>query len=123
MAQFHFVEDYERHVAQLIEKYPIDEAMSLAVGGSYHEIGAIEADILRYTGLKDAMSLIDPWMRKRATRIGAWRVHERRIHGCRYCSISTRLRQNQNSKQLQIFTSSSTQHSVGRQSGRLCVSF
>jgi ubiquinone/menaquinone biosynthesis C-methylase UbiE len=59
MAQFHFAEDYERHVAQLIEKYPIDEAMSLAVGGSYHEIGAIEADILRYTGLKDGMSLID----------------------------------------------------------------
>jgi hypothetical protein len=32
MAESHFVEDYERLVAQLIEKYPIDEAMSLAVG-------------------------------------------------------------------------------------------
>jgi len=47
MAQFHFIEDYERHVAHLIKKYPIDEAMSLAIGGSYQEIGTIEADILR----------------------------------------------------------------------------
>jgi ubiquinone/menaquinone biosynthesis C-methylase UbiE len=59
MAQFHFVEDYERHVADLIEKHPMDEAMSLAVGGSFNEIGAIEADILRYAGLKDGMTLID----------------------------------------------------------------
>jgi ubiquinone/menaquinone biosynthesis C-methylase UbiE len=59
MAEFHFVEDYERLVAQLIEKYPIDEAMSLAVGGRYHEVGAIEADIMRYAGLKHGMSLID----------------------------------------------------------------
>jgi ubiquinone/menaquinone biosynthesis C-methylase UbiE len=59
MAQFHFVEDYERLVGQLIEKYPIDEAMSLAVGGRYEEVGAIEADIMRYAGLKDGMSLID----------------------------------------------------------------
>jgi ubiquinone/menaquinone biosynthesis C-methylase UbiE len=59
MPQFHFVEDYERLVARLIEEYPIDEAMSLAVGGRYHEIGAIEADIMRYAGLKDGMSLID----------------------------------------------------------------
>jgi len=57
MAQF--VEDHEKEVANLIEKYPIDEAMSLAVGGAYHEIGVIEADILRYSGLKDGMSLID----------------------------------------------------------------
>ena len=63
MAQFHFVEDYEKLVANLIEKYPIDEAMSIAVGGgSYHEyreIGATEAEILRYAGLKDGMSLVD----------------------------------------------------------------
>lgn len=33
MAQFHYVEDYERLVSELISKHPIDEAMSLAVGG------------------------------------------------------------------------------------------
>jgi ubiquinone/menaquinone biosynthesis C-methylase UbiE len=59
MAQFHFVEAYEKLVAQLIEKYPIDEAMSIAVGGRYLEVGTIEADIMRYAGLKDGMSLID----------------------------------------------------------------
>jgi ubiquinone/menaquinone biosynthesis C-methylase UbiE len=59
MAQFHFVEEYERLVAQLIEKYPIDEAMSLAVGGLYQKIGTIEADVLRYAGLTNGMSVID----------------------------------------------------------------
>jgi ubiquinone/menaquinone biosynthesis C-methylase UbiE len=59
MAQFHFIEDYEKHVADLIEKYPIDEAMSLAVGGLYQEVGLIEIGALRYAGLKDGMSLID----------------------------------------------------------------
>ena len=43
MAQFHFVEEYEKHVAQLIKDYPLDEAMRLAVGGGFQEIGAIEA--------------------------------------------------------------------------------
>jgi len=59
VAEFHFVEDYERHIAQLIANYPLDEAMSLAVGGGYEELGSIEADILRYAGLKDGLSLID----------------------------------------------------------------
>jgi ubiquinone/menaquinone biosynthesis C-methylase UbiE len=59
MAQFHFVEDYERVVSHLIEQYPIDEAMDLAVGGRYDEIGPVEVDVLRYAGLKDGMTLID----------------------------------------------------------------
>jgi SAM-dependent methyltransferase len=59
MAEFHFVEDYERHAAHLIKNHPLDEAVSLAIGGGYEEFGRIEADILRYAGLKDGMSLID----------------------------------------------------------------
>jgi SAM-dependent methyltransferase len=59
MAEFHFVEDYERHVANLIANYPLDEAMSLAVGGGFELVGAIEVDILRFFGLEDGMSLID----------------------------------------------------------------
>ena len=47
MAKFHFIEDYERHVANLIATHPIDEAMSLAVGGSYELVGGIEHDLLR----------------------------------------------------------------------------
>ncbi len=59
MAQFHFVEDYVKLVDVLCSAHPLDEAMSLAVGGDYHRIGQIERDILRYAGLKDGMSLID----------------------------------------------------------------
>jgi ubiquinone/menaquinone biosynthesis C-methylase UbiE len=59
MARFHFVEDYERHVAHLLATHPVDEAMSLAVGGSYEYIGAIERDLLLHTGLRNGMKLID----------------------------------------------------------------
>jgi ubiquinone/menaquinone biosynthesis C-methylase UbiE len=59
MAKFHFIEDYERHVANLIAAHPIDEAMSLAVGGSYELVGGIEHDLLRHLGLKDGMALMD----------------------------------------------------------------
>ena len=59
MTKFHFVEDYERHVTKLLEQHSEDEAMSLAVGGSYAEFGAIEGDILAYGGLKHGMSVID----------------------------------------------------------------
>jgi ubiquinone/menaquinone biosynthesis C-methylase UbiE len=59
MAEFHFVEDYERYVADLVEQHPIDEAMALAVGGLYEEIGTIERLILEYAGLEDGMMVID----------------------------------------------------------------
>ena len=59
MAQFHFVEDYERHVAALKAAHPIDEAMSLAVGGNYHLAGEIEVDLLKKAGLRDGMAIFD----------------------------------------------------------------
>ncbi|MGF1498782.1 MAG: class I SAM-dependent methyltransferase [Elainellaceae cyanobacterium] len=59
MAQFHFVEDYEAHVKNLLATKPLDEAMSDAVGGNYHETGDIERSILVYAGLKNGMKLID----------------------------------------------------------------
>lgn len=60
MAQFHFIEDYERLVARLVQTYPIDEAMSLAVGGGSYEIfGQMEAEIVQAAGLKDGMRLVD----------------------------------------------------------------
>jgi ubiquinone/menaquinone biosynthesis C-methylase UbiE len=61
MAQFHFVEDYERAVAHLIATMPIDDAMSAAVGevGTYSKIGAIERDLLVWSGLKDGLSIVD----------------------------------------------------------------
>jgi SAM-dependent methyltransferase len=59
MAQFHFVEDYERHVSHLLTHHPIDEAMSLAVGGDYDHIGKVERSVLRQMGLVDGMFVID----------------------------------------------------------------
>ncbi len=59
MAEFHFVEDYERVIANLIATYPLDEAMSLAVGGNYDLIGTIERDLLRHCGLANGMSIFD----------------------------------------------------------------
>jgi ubiquinone/menaquinone biosynthesis C-methylase UbiE len=59
MAEFHFVEDYQNWIRTLIATYPLDEAMSLAVGGYYEAYGAIERAILHYAGLQNGMSLID----------------------------------------------------------------
>lgn len=59
MAEFHFVQDYVEHVKNLKEKYPLDEAMSMAVGGDYERIGAIAADILVSEGLSDGDRLLD----------------------------------------------------------------
>jgi ubiquinone/menaquinone biosynthesis C-methylase UbiE len=59
MAEFHFVADYEKYVAKLVSTYPIDEAMAHAVGGHYELFGLIEAQILRATGLRKGMSVVD----------------------------------------------------------------
>jgi len=60
MAQFHFVEDYERLIAHMIATHPIDEAMALAVGGGpYETFGQMEADILAAAGLVEGMRVID----------------------------------------------------------------
>ena len=59
MAQFHFVEDYQRLVDDLIARFPLDQAMSIAVGGSFDLFGPIEAQLLADVGLKNGMALID----------------------------------------------------------------
>lgn len=59
MAEFHFVEDYEKHVANLVKTHGLDEGMSLAVGGSYEVIGNIQAEILMKLGLKGGMRIAD----------------------------------------------------------------
>lgn len=59
MAEFHFVEDYEKLVDRLVAEHPLDDAMAMAVGGAYDHIGQIEVDILRCAGLRGGMSLID----------------------------------------------------------------
>jgi ubiquinone/menaquinone biosynthesis C-methylase UbiE len=59
MPKVHFVEDYERHVAELMASHPLDEAMSLAVGGQYDEFGKLMTDILVNLGVRGGMSLVD----------------------------------------------------------------
>ncbi len=55
----HFVRDYRRLVRRLKADYPIDEAMSLAVGGSYAETGGKLADIMQRAGLQSGHRLLD----------------------------------------------------------------
>lgn len=59
MAQFHYVDDYEKLVTNLIATYPMEEAMSIAVGGRYEEIGLILSEVLVQNGLVNGMKLID----------------------------------------------------------------
>ena len=60
MAKFHFVEDYERHVAALVDRLPLDEAMAQAVGGGvFDTVGGIEGSILRHAGLQNGMFVVD----------------------------------------------------------------
>jgi SAM-dependent methyltransferase len=59
MPRAHFVEDYERLVDNLLGRFPLDEAMSKAVGGSYDRIGALQVDILTASGLSSGMSVLD----------------------------------------------------------------
>lgn len=55
----HFVQDYNALVRDLIAKHPLDEAMSIAIGGSYDEIGPMLVQLLVDCGLRDGMSIVD----------------------------------------------------------------
>lgn len=57
--QYHSVAEYERYVTRLIAAHPLDEAMSLAVGGDYERIGDIASDIVVQAGARDGMALLD----------------------------------------------------------------
>lgn len=59
MPQFHFVEDYEKLVAELVATLPLDEAMSRAVGGDFERTGQVQCAVLRHLGLRDGQALID----------------------------------------------------------------
>jgi ubiquinone/menaquinone biosynthesis C-methylase UbiE len=58
-SNYHFVDEYRAHVQQLMAQYPLDEAMSLAVGGDYDGTGKALVAILQNCGLSEGMSIID----------------------------------------------------------------
>ena len=55
----HFIEDYRELVRSLIAHYPLDEAMSRAVGGDFQALGEIEKQLLIRYGLKPEQTLLD----------------------------------------------------------------
>ncbi len=55
----HYVAEYRKLVSQLTASHALDEAMSLAVGGDYEDMGNIQADLLHEWGLKDGHFVID----------------------------------------------------------------
>ncbi|MGH8714783.1 MAG: class I SAM-dependent methyltransferase [Casimicrobiaceae bacterium] len=57
--KFHFIEDYRALVRDLIARYPLPEAMSRAVGGSYEALGEVEKQLLIGYGLLPAHTLLD----------------------------------------------------------------
>jgi SAM-dependent methyltransferase len=57
--KFHFLEDYRALVRDLIARYPLPEAMSRAVGGSYDALGEVEKQLLIGYGLLPTHTLVD----------------------------------------------------------------
>ncbi len=57
--KFHFVDDYRALVRNLIAQYPLPEAMSRAVGGSYDALGEVEKQLLIHAGLEPHHVLLD----------------------------------------------------------------
>ena len=55
----HFVRDYTKLMEDLLQIHPPDEAMRLAVGGRYEEMGLIEKQVIEYAGFRQGMRLLD----------------------------------------------------------------
>ena len=57
--KLHSVASYEQWVAHLLANYPEEEALSIAVGGNYEDIGVYEHALLLMHGLQPDQSVID----------------------------------------------------------------
>jgi SAM-dependent methyltransferase len=58
-SKLQFVEDYRDYVHNLIRNYPLDKAMSLAIGGNFESFGKLQRDMLIFLGLKPQDYVID----------------------------------------------------------------
>ena len=59
MAEFHFVEDYSKHVASMLAQFPVDVAMRLAIGGNFDRVGELCVKSLIAGGVKSGMDVLD----------------------------------------------------------------
>ena len=59
MSEFHFVEDYKRTVQSLVKEHGYEKAMSLAVGGHWHEMGIKLSKFVQSHGVKSGMDFLD----------------------------------------------------------------
>ena len=55
----HFVTSYRAKSKELLQEHDEDQAMSLAVGGNYEAVGAIEFCLLRQLGLQPEHTVVD----------------------------------------------------------------
>ena len=57
--QAHYKRDYQGMVRELLATHPLDEAMSLAVGGDYEKCGRIQESLLQMFDVDQTSSIID----------------------------------------------------------------
>src|SRR5437773_1717680 len=57
--KLHYVEDYRALVRDLIAKHPLDEAMSIAVGGHFEHFGRLQRSLLIQLGLQPHHTIAD----------------------------------------------------------------
>ena len=59
LSKLNFRETYRNWVLSLMEQYPLDEAMELAIGGEFESFGVLERELLIQYGLQRESYLID----------------------------------------------------------------
>lgn len=74
MFRKHSTESYRAHVRNLMTRHPLDEAMSLAVGGSYEAVGILQESILQKLESSYNATIVDLGCGcgRYATRIASW---------------------------------------------------
>lgn len=57
--QFRYLQTYEQMVGGMLQAYPEEQAVALAVGGDYERIGVLEHAVLRANGLRPDSGVVD----------------------------------------------------------------
>lgn len=54
-----YVQTYKLHLANLLDNFDHDHAMSLLVGGDFEKVGQLEFNLLKHFGLREANDILD----------------------------------------------------------------